>query len=765
MAERFYIYHQDLGKPQLLKVAPDGWSEPSGKTRRRDSQSHGVFFEYTNRLKFVKDGRNIIAFFFEKYGVEAELILIRQKKSVRTRKYETKYVGKFNLTSLRLSTLYAECNIEQTGFVQKFKNRQDVKVDLKSLLTQSGKAITPNANETENIELHSKVIRKVYVASQQQGIGLNGDLAEASAFVQLCMDTEELDEITERFTFPWAITGAVPVNMFKFTEACEVTFNLRAEASRLERTFTADEEDTDTTLYHIRSLGGTIVNPLGGSHAGGNLTMYVKKNAEASIAWTRADVVGIPPPVLGLTVFGSTVFTYNGTITFQKDDILTIYGDITTTFDVHASSVTLGSSLVFWGSNQPTEVFVPVKAGNQFSDEQTLQTVDFGAAPSADPKPSRFNITADTVFPATTVPMFLKHEAIARVVESITDEPDSFRSEYYGRVDSEPTAYDADGAGSLRGIIGGKLARGFPLATNSTFISFKEIAQSCAAIDGVHVGIERDGLKERVRMEPLVYFYKPKRLVQFPFVKDVEKHVADEYLYNELEAGYEKSLNEEVNNLDEFNTRKEFILPLTQVKNRLVLKSVLLGSGATLEMLRRDSYIESSTKDNDRDNDNFIVQLRRESGELVTDRDQDFAELVNIIKSETVYNAKLSVMRNIMRNGMLIRAGLVHHEEKFIKLTFGEANNEFKSRLTTETELVDEKSIQIKKLQKPLWLPEKYLFQFKPSEEQNNILDTDPYGYIEFSDTDKNWKRGFLLESKPEDDSDLTQFTLLRANI
>lgn len=707
MMYRFYIYHADLKQPVRLQYDPEGWNE-QGKTRKRDMTWHGVFFEYTQKLRFVKDGRNLVAYFYETYGVEAELVLIVQKFSRAQRTFKTYYTGRFNLTSLKITTLYAECNIEQTGFLQKFKNRQDIKVNLSSLVTQSGKAIEANASETEEIELHSKVLVKNFQTDftpnqTQLAINLN-----ANRFLQISLEPTELNEIIDFFDYPNQVTDANPVDdkkyNWKIRESGSYTFNINLHQRVYAFTLfgappTVNEED-------IQNLEWFFV--------------YGKPGAYVTISMGQWSHNGADP-IVGLIVEP----TYSATINLNAEDEVYLYADVRVSSDLS------------------------------------------GVAPLNVTRFENFNvsITANTTVPATNAPVVLLHEAFARVVESITDEPDSFRSEYYGRTDSEPTAYDADGLGSLRGLINGSLIRGFPLVNKPVIISFKDLFEMGRAIDGIGVGITTTGLKQRVHVGPLTDFYKPQRVLQFAFVKDIEKEVATQFLYNELEAGYDRWNNERLNNLDEFNTKSEFALPLTQVRNRLSLRSPVIASGYTIEFVRRDRYIDGTTKDNDRDNDNFIIQLRRDDGSYVTDKDEDFAELNNLISPETVYNAKLSVMRNIRRNGRYIRSGLQHQEEAYIKRTYGEGNTTFSSRLSSEAAAINENQVQVKDLDRPLWLPELYTFKVKPTEAQNDALDADPYGLIEFSVSDKDFKKGYLVETVPDDESDLTTFKVLKANL
>lgn len=697
---QFYLYHPDLGRPQRIKNDPVGW-DTLGKSIVRDPKWHGVFFEYTPKLKFVKDGKSVVQYFFDKYDVEANVILIIKKYDLPSRTYLLDYMGKLNYTTYKVSDLFAEVNVEQTGFIQKLKNRQDTKINLLSLLTQEEKVIAPNDNETVAVELHSKVIQKTFRSVYNTDTATISSPEDTDFYIHFTLEPSELNEVDEFFDYAYQVSTVNPVTAkkytWKFTEAAIHHFilNLHFKISLLSGVASLDINDTEWFFVYGREG-----------------------------AYTTVSLGAFENPLPERYSTGEPL--YDAVHNLLPGDEVYIYA----TYRFHFESV----------------------SGNANIKLEKLP--NFSVV-----------LNSETVTPATTVPLFLKHEAFARIVESITDEPDSFRSNHYGRTDSEPTAYDEDGEGSLRGMANGSTIRGFPIAERPMHTSFKDLLENCMSIDGVGLGIVTEGNKQRAIVEPLSFFYNTNRVAQFPFVKDIDKEVAEEYYANELEAGSEKWNNEFSNNLDEFNTRREFSLPITQIKKRIMLRTSYSLSGYTIEFLRRDRYIDGSNKDNDRDNDNFIIQLRRDGGNLVTDKDEDFAELNNIFSPETVYNAKLSVMRNIKRNGSMIRGGLPLRDDYEIKLTFGEGNTAFTSRLNTETEVVDENRIAVSKLKKALWIPHVYGFKHNPTRAQLAAIDADPYGIIEFSKTNRDWKRGWLLKTTPDPKSGLRDFRLLRANV
>jgi hypothetical protein len=101
---------------------------------------------------------------------------------------------------------------------------------------------------------------------------------------------------------------------------------------------------------------------------------------------------------------------------------------------------------------------------------------------------------------------YLIHEAGSRIVENITNNQLRFRSNYYGRTDSQPYSYIADGCGGLRTLSNGLQIRQAVLQDGTSpkvFLSFKDFIESLNAIDCIGYGLEGND----VRVEPVEYFY------------------------------------------------------------------------------------------------------------------------------------------------------------------------------------------------------------------------------------------------------------------
>jgi len=381
--------------------------------------------------------------------------------------------------------------------------------------------------------------------------------------------------------------------------------------------------------------------------------------------------------------------------------------------------------------------------------------------PVVDGMLTAINITGLTTFPASVAKGVLLYEAFERVITKNLSVPTNrFRSNYFGRTDR---GYAQDGEGAIRSIHSGKSIRGFNITDNPVYINFKDLLESFQAIDGIGVGIQYINGIETVVVEKLDYFYNPTKICTIDFVRDIEKEVADELYYNELIFKYPEWNNEFVNNLDEFNSTREFVLPITQVKRRLQMMSAIIASGYTIEFVRRKPVTLGSTTDEDRDNFNFVVQLIRDGADYEPEKNAGIT-ISNVIDPATVYNARLSPMRCILRNGQMIRSGLFKRDSANINLAFGEGNTRLQTTLTGGT-LVNETTVPVASLGKPLWIPEFYSFKAPFKQEYQEALEANPYGYIEFSTDGKTRKKGYVVKIDPEADSELTSFKLLKANL
>jgi hypothetical protein len=703
---RYKLYHVELKKPVTLVYEPVGW-DSLNKSLSRDRKYHGIFTKYTPKLKFIKDGRAIIHNLWDAHGPETEILIFIEIFNMITRKWEQDYTGRLNLYSTVVSKLYLECNIENTGFVQKFLNRDEINVNLQSLVNMDGGVIPAFTHETWSVPVKSKVIiqeikcdASFATTGQRNTDGV--DLDDGTYFIQFPLEPLLVNEIDALETYDYGpqYSKIDPVSIRKFQR-------------------------------RVR-YGGVHRFNLNFTYIVG--TNFTGSDNDFSVEWYITT--GRP---------GSYTHTQIGT-TDATTGQASLLGDKLADFSV---TLAAGDEIYMYGK-LVIDVDPAVNVG--FFLQIDLQYIE---------------IFAETIFPDSNANMVLLHEAFTRTLQSIIGQNDVFRSPYYGRTDSEPVTYDADGAGSLRGILNGSQVRQFPLDERPIHTNFKELFETAQMLDGVGAGIEVIDGKEMVVVDDLTRFYNGVEVARFDYVRDITKEVAADYYYNEMEIGFKKWANNEVQNLDEFLTKKQYSFPLSMVKQKLSLIAPYIASGYTLEFTRREAYVKSTLKDNPNDNENFVLQLRRGGGSFTTDQAEDFDTLGNLIRPDTVLNAKLSIVRCILRNGRLIRSFLDEYPDKVIKLTFSEGNGKLVSKLTTETNGVDESlDIAITSLARPLWKPQIYRFKVPITSAQFSAISLNPYGYVSFSETARGHKKAFILEAERDAKTKkLMNFVGLKANI
>lgn len=729
---RYFLYHPDLKQPVKLKHEPVGWDSLK-KSFKRDRKSHGMFFEYTTKLKFVKDGKQIVHALAEKYGVKCEIIITIEIKNPKTRKWDHDYTGKLNLMTLNVGRIYAECNIDQTGFTKRFRSGIETKVSLQNRNNLYGGPIPAFTQEYETVTMHSKVINlEDNFKRDEDGEDVIESVGGSSGIftTQLLTEAEEFGDINVQIDgFGGSFLEDLGAYLIKIDETAvgTVQFDIKFRIKFFFRATGVVEAGNviSATLYikHKKKIDGTI-------------TEY----NQVIIAPTE-----LPPADPQQYDSGFLDIVHTPSFTVAKDDEIYYY----------------------WGLGYSSSAVNRIKR----------MTFDL----SAD---NYVHVKLISSFQETPCNMVLAHEAFARTAQAITGVNDPFRSSYFGRTDSSPVTYAEDGKGALRGITNGFQLRGFPISSGfpgpvwqlprGIHASFRELMDTFSVIDGVGVGIQVINGREYIVVEPLEYFYQATEIMKLNYVtgedkeNGIEKATAEEYYHNELEIGYKKwtGTTKQINGLDEFNTIHRYALPIDTVRRKLSLVSPYIASGYMIEQTRRDFYNVTRSKDNENDNENFIVQLRRDGGNFATAKDEEYDEINNLISPETVYNADLSIKRCLFRNGRLIRGPLEKYLEDYIRSTSAEGNYAMTSKRTDEAAIVDEQAhVQVKTLSKPLWLPELYRFKAPLTIDQMNAMTANPFGYVSFSDKATNHKKCFILDAERDSKTRLFSFIGLKANL
>jgi hypothetical protein len=725
-----YTLCSDLLGTRVLKTDPIGWDEV-GISVHRDTIRHGLTTEYSVDLAFVKDGRAYLQRIYEAAGIEVDVRLIIEQYDPNEFAWLPYYRGRVNMSTRELTDLEFRVNIENENFTQKFLNRNSVQVDLLSGTSVSGSA-GPIAPLT-TVELHSRQVVKRYEATQTASV----DLQQGS------MGGDEDDPSREQILY------------FGFDTPKANEFGLGA----VNGGFVMGSAYDAVPIY-IAKENGTFVIDL-------SLMLQIHASVDAGPDFEKVDAVchfrinGDPTTATRLQPdisVGGLTGTYDGTIQVSNFS--------------RTVNLNIGDQVFLYSTYYVHEV------GGLGTGIRYRATITATMQPG-----SYLRMRAQTTTPATSCVGLMVYEALDRMCQALTDEPNSFRSTYFGRTDTRvPQPFD--GLGALTMVTGGFQLRGFPLPSapapvppakdtrKSIYATWQDLFGSLSAAHWLGYGLETNERgRPVVRVEPAPYFYPDRVVLDLTVGKPGElastfsvtsKELADRY-YQTLEFGYEAWQAEQLNGLDEANTKRKWTTPITQVDGAYTQISKYATSAQLLELTRRQRYVDSDSTDTRSDNDNFLVcLLRRPDGTFETERNQWFSVLDGVNDPASIYNARVTPARMLRNHGAAIRAGLEADPSGYVRFSFGEGNNELVSRMLTETAPVAEKAnIRVSELAAPLWRNYSDTFTAPMTRKQLQTLLSDSLGRIRYYNTRRQLCEGWILDFKHEGKEQTGSFTLL----
>jgi hypothetical protein len=738
-----FLLTSDSLAPLTLDTAPVGW-QSLRYLLQRDEKYHGVALTVTSELTFWKQGAAYLRTLYEggtdsagkliaAQGVEALCVLTVFELDVNEFRPVEMYRGRVDFTQYRSSEKGVLVKLKELGFATAILARADQAVDLLGNRSLSGLPL-PQPDPLP-IFLHSQVLRLKYEGVQATPAVLSPGLmsgheegdASHEQLLYFGFSTTNVNDLGVQPAFGGFVAGSVAdaVPIYQATADEAITLELRLAYS---------------VEAHAQSAGG----------------LYTRQFKEVD-----EDI---------FVAFGPNASRFQRLQPRQVHDNLDgdYVGKVTIPARTFTAQLKKGEGVYLFA-----DYFVHRLTGPLLDPYQATLT----ATMLAD---SYVRITAQSTTTPSLCRGLLVHEALARTVEAMTDQPRALYSEYFGRPDCVP-AYAADGPGALRLLTTGFLVRGFPTPTD-TFTtgtdgtdprkaftaSFQQVFEGLNAIDCLGCGPETRQDKPIWRVEPRAYFYQPTVSLELDTVQLLTKAVHLPALLNAVEVGYQHWQSGAQVGLDEFNGQRAYSLPLTQVKNTYSALSSLNTAGYLLEETRRARYEAGTSKEGNADAELFLISLRRPApgGALVTEKNEAFASVTGILSPETAYNLRLSPGRNLRRHGAFLRAGLIPQAAAGKKLLRGAVlgNDKLVSRLVGEVAPVNEAAdVVLTELAAPILTGETYEFTALLRPSQLRALTARPYGLIGFLDSQRQRKTGYLLKLECEPASGKATFTLLRA--
>lgn len=706
-----------------LRKDPKGWQQLTVK-RYRSEDFHGIFMEPSAKeLSFLRNGggKEFIDAIYATDDVNAKIELTC--KIAYNGAYRNLFVAKLNLAKWSTTSDTTTVNLEQSDLYHKILSRKDISVNLESTTSIGGATITAPA--TRQIELPGQ---DIYLESRMNL------MAPRTATFPFSQQTsfQNSGYFTHQFQ----------------TQNSELDY-FQGSADFTEYGYPGVTEDTSNVPPIYEALSNLL-----------DLPDYF--NIKVRVKGVFTDYM---PSFQTRTNFAVTlVLAYGKDFASATKVTMQAIGGYTSMVTTHTENFDVNYTGTVY-LNLGDKVWLTWFVQETLTTGAGYHDIEF----SWDYELADVQIDIESSVAPTETKAMMLHEAFNQIVDSIADSDGNFRSDFYGRPDSEKQTYGSRGEQSMIAITGGKNIR---LFDEPLIESLERLFTSAKALHNIGMGI----YEGKVRVEPLSFFYQSNRILTLKYVPGFTTTNDNSRYYNQILVGYEKWESEFKGGLREVNTKHEYSTVIDSIKNVLNIFSPIIASAFALELTRRKNKNRLQTTDWKYDNDNFWIALNQGLPGYVVDAYNLFIGGAYSGKSElySEYNIRLSPARMLLAHFNKIAAGLqkVQGQIAFItgqgntamsviKNASGNRQEDYNFQPLAENQSFDFDDANVKN-RTPLWVPEIYEFQYALTAEEETAIDANPYGFIDFFETPADIRSGYILEQEYIFENSKTNFKLLR---
>jgi hypothetical protein len=682
----------------ITTYSPKGW-EDTELVLKRHERYDGIFKDYVVKAEFFCGaGKEYLDNIEETQGVEAVVTILIEIDCDDSGTYQNLYTGVIMFDTFETTSAapqFTRVNIKQDDIVQTILSRLETKVNISSLETIDGTALTPLDFASYDISLHSKAVTyegefnfigdETVYTGVPAGWTLEGSVTDGPITVTDSPGVER----TIQHSFSQTIIGEIPV----FNEVTDYTGDSNTLAS--SDTYPGDTSQIQTeSLIEIVNTGTDTYNISGQFSFGFKLDMQISSSATTGTKYFDYTVT----PRLYLQV-GSTITlldvkaTVTGSTNFDSESLASqnIIPFTDYTFEFNETGLTGNDGEFIRLYVKFDEEWVIERPGLGGSFELSIIKQCFINEDFSIDELSVINISQESVTEDTTATGGAIFETGAQIARVISDQADAFRSEFFGRVNSEPYQYESNGCGSFNAITNGFQIRGFPVESSlgvqgrPVYMSMKEYFEGLSAMFCLGLGVKQDGDNTYLEVEPKEHFYTDEVLFNLSNIKSLISRVDKTYFYNKVKIGFSEWRKSEgsTNGLDEFCTLQEYATLNKNVSKTLDAISDLVAAPYAIELTRRKQYSETVSEDTDFDDKNFIIALNRSTDYGgtpdsldIAEKDENFTNISNVFSPETIYNLRFKPVRLLSNWYKIIGTSLIKLNDtlKTIKFTFGEGN-------------------------------------------------------------------------------------------
>lgn len=369
-----------------------------------------------------------------------------------------------------------------------------------------------------------------------------------------------------------------------------------------------------------------------------------------------------------------------------------------------------------------------------------------------------FSLTGTQSCPPSDANVYMVNETLARLTEIISDNCCTVKSNYFGRIDSQPYPFNADGCGSLRFLTSGlKIRRA---AEAKFFTSLKKILDGLNCIDNLGYDVVPSGSPYYppyiLRIEPAEYFYQDVELLRCDFIPESELTVKQENCYVKILIGYKKWEVQEIKGAQEINATREYRTLLETISNQLDLTTDLVAGAYAIEITRQQGFVESGDSDTQYDDETFIVCLERGAYGLQVETG-NIENVTDVPDSGTLYNARISPARNMMRWYKSIINAYPNITNGNYRICFSSGVGNYRARFKLDSDtcrlegsaLSENGDLWMTNFADaadatPIWRNEVIVFDYPLSIQEYKTIKANPYGYVSFQCSVGDWRKAWI---------------------
>lgn len=651
------------GTESMVISEPDGWKDAKLKMERHPDY-HSLVEYFEGSFIFygennVDNGRaDFIKVAEQQYGPCVDINILIEADIDGDGVYEeTIFDGQLDLTGLKeVADNKIQVPIIRNDLWAKFIARRGMDVNLRSTRTKDGEVIS--AAEIVDLNLTSQIITKRFDGHLLDTRVFTQDDVTTSDYIQLDVDTYILDEFEEKFTLLIIDNPEVPQSLFSLEDEGTYEFDLRVEVS----------------VFYYELVGSTSPGcelELQVTGSTSYLEIYIQINDETPIAFTKTSSPLILDDI-------STIYTYTGTRTLKKGDQIRIYGDVT------ANISSLGEYAQFWiySKNNVATIYEPTLIidpdppnGCTTFGTPDIEVTANTTAPSGEEIPTYFRIVADTTYPDSTAQGFLIHDAAAAIIKLIVGD-DLFRSEYIGSTQTMAHQYDSDGCAWKNVILQGLQLRGYDIGDKQFSMSFDKLWKCISPL--LFLGLTYDDFNgtESIIIDRIDAFFDASAVsVNLSNVRQISRKYDASRLYNQVETGFNKWQSENVQGIDDVQTKRKWGFDPSKFDKGLSIISEAITASTAIEATRRKT-IEKS-EDYKYDNEPFIIAINGNGvspDRYLPELDENFNSITGIRASEKRYNFIHTPLRMLLRWAKWWNGPMQKYQNDVVEFDSGEGN-------------------------------------------------------------------------------------------